>query len=160
MDPFGFKVIFIIFLVFVPLERLFAMRPQQKVFRRDWGNDVIFLLLNGLLTKLGLLAVIIGIIFSAAWIVPAPFQALVGGLPYWVQIPAVIVLADLGFYWTHRMFHAGPWLWRFHSIHHSMEVLDWRAAGRGHPVDRILTMRVSLVPSFTLPFSACANGAE
>ena len=61
MDPFGFKVIFIIFLVFVPLERLFAMHPQQKVFRRDWGNDVIFLLLNGLLIKLGLLAVILSL---------------------------------------------------------------------------------------------------
>jgi len=158
MDPFGFKVIFIIFLVFVPLERLFAMHPQQKVFRRDWGNDVIFLLLNGLLTKLGLLAVIIGIIFSAAWIVPAPFQALVGGLPYWVQIPAVIVLADLGFYWTHRMFHAVPWLWRFHSIHHSMEELDWLAAGRGHPVDQILTKGVSLVPVFALGFSEWAIG--
>jgi len=158
MDPFGFKVIFIIFLVFVPLERLFAMHPQQKFFRRDWGNDVIFLLLNGLLTKLGLLAVIIGIIFSAAWIVPAPFQALVGGLPYWVQIPAVIVLADLGFYWTHRMFHAVPWLWRFHSIHHSMEELDWLAASRGHPVDQILTMGVSLVPVLALGFSEWAIG--
>src|SRR5260370_318856 len=146
MDPFGFKEIFIIFLVFVPLERLFEMHPQQKFFRRDWGNVVIFVLLNGLLTKLGLLAVIIGIIFSAAWIVPAPFQALVGGLPYWVQIPAVIVLADLGFYWTHRMFHAVPWLWRFHSIHHSIEELDWLPPGRGHPVTESLPHGVSLVP--------------
>jgi sterol desaturase/sphingolipid hydroxylase (fatty acid hydroxylase superfamily) len=158
MDPFGFKVIFIIFLVFVPLERLFGMHPQQKVFRRDWGNDVIFLLLNGMLTKLGLLAVMVGIIFSAAWIVPASFQAMVGGLPYWVQVPAVIVLADLGFYWTHRMFHAVPWLWRFHSIHHSMEELDWLAASRGHPVDQILTMGVALVPVFALGFSEWAIG--
>ena len=74
----------------------FGMHPQQKVFRRDWRNDVIFLLLNGMLTKLGLLAVIVGIIFSAAWIVPASFQTLVGGLPYWVQIPAVIVLCRFG----------------------------------------------------------------
>src|SRR2546430_317366 len=84
MDPFGLKVIFITFLVFVPLERLFGMHPQQKIFRRDWGNDVIFLFLNGLLTKAGLLAVVVAIIFSAAWIVPASFQAMVGGLPYWV----------------------------------------------------------------------------
>jgi len=153
MDPFGFKVIFIIVLVFVPLERLFGTHPQQKVFRRDWGNDVIFLLLNGILTKLGLLAVIVAVIFAAAWIVPASFQAMVGGLPYWVQIPAVIVLSDLGFYWTHRMFHAVPWLWRFHSIHHSIEELDWLAAARVHPVDQILTKGVSLIPVFVLGFS-------
>src|SRR4051794_16124602 len=119
MDPFGLKLIFITIIVFIPLERLFAMHPQ-KIFRRNWGNDLIFLLLNGILIKLGLLAVIVAVIFCAAWIVPAYFQAMVGGLPYWIQIPAVILLSDLGFYWTHRMFHAVPWLWRFHSIHHSI----------------------------------------
>ena len=157
MDPFGLKVIFITVLVFIPLERLFAMHPQ-KVFRRDWGNDLIFLLLNGMLIKLGLLAVIVAVIFAAAWIVPASFQAMVGGLPYWVQIPAVIVLSDLGFYWTHRMFHAVPWLWRFHSIHHSIEELDWLAAARVHPVDQILTKGVSLIPVFALGFSEWAIG--
>jgi len=157
MDPFGFKVIFITVLVFIPLERLFAMHPQ-KVFRRNWGNDLIFLFLNGILIKLGLLAVIVAVIFAAAWIVPASFQAMVGGLPYWVQIPAVIVLSDLGFYWTHRMFHAVPWLWRFHSIHHSIEELDWLAAARVHPVDQILTKGVSLIPVFALGFSEWAIG--
>jgi len=157
MDPFGLKVIFITVLVFIPLERLFAMHPQ-KVFRRDWGNDLIFLLLNGMLIKLGLLVLIVGVIFAAAWIVPASFQAMVGGLPYWVQIPAVIVLSDLGFYWTHRMFHAVPWLWRFHSIHHSIEELDWLAAARVHPVDQILTKGVSLIPVFALGFSEWAIG--
>jgi sterol desaturase/sphingolipid hydroxylase (fatty acid hydroxylase superfamily) len=157
MDPFGIKVIFITILVFIPLERLFAMHPQ-KVFRRNWGNDLIFLFLNGILIKLGLLAVVVAVIFAAAWIVPASFQDVVGGLPYWVQIPAVIVLSDLGFYWTHRMFHAVPWLWRFHSIHHSIEELDWLAAARVHPVDQILTKGVSLIPVFTLGFSEWAIG--
>jgi sterol desaturase/sphingolipid hydroxylase (fatty acid hydroxylase superfamily) len=157
MDPFGLKAIFITILVFIPLERLFAMHPQ-KVFRRGWGNDLIFLFLNGMLIKLGLVAVIVAVIFAAAWIVPSSFQAMVGGLPYWVQIPAVIVLSDLGFYWTHRMFHAVPWLWRFHSIHHSIEELDWLAAYRVHPLDQILTKGVSLVPVFALGFSEWAIG--
>src|SRR6266436_4200752 len=115
MDPFGLKVIFITILVFVPLERVFALHPEQKAFRRDWANDLVFLLFNGLLIKLGLLAVIAVSIFAATQIVPASFQAAIGGLPYWIQLPLVIVLSDLGFYWTHRMFHAVPWLWRFHS---------------------------------------------
>jgi sterol desaturase/sphingolipid hydroxylase (fatty acid hydroxylase superfamily) len=158
MDPFGLKVIFITITVFIPLERLFAMHPQQKVFRRAWGNDVIFLLLNGMIIKLGLIAVIVATVFAAAWIVPASFRVMVGGLPYWVQIPAVIVLSDLGFYWTHRLFHAVPWLWRFHSIHHSIEELDWLAASRVHPVDQILTKGVSLVPVFALGFSEWVIG--
>ena len=51
--------------MFVPLEPLFAMHPQQNVFRRDWGNDLVFLLFNGMLIKLGLLAVIVAIFFAA-----------------------------------------------------------------------------------------------
>src|SRR6266403_2856946 len=158
MDPFGLKVIFITILVFVPLERVFALHPEQKAFRRDWANDLVFLLFNGLLIKLGLLAVIAVSIFAATQIVPASFQAAVGNLPYWVQIPMVIVLSDLGFYWTHRMFHAVPWLWRFHSIHHSIEELDWLAATRVHPVDQILTKGVSLIPIVALGFSELAIG--
>jgi sterol desaturase/sphingolipid hydroxylase (fatty acid hydroxylase superfamily) len=153
MDPFGLKLIFIAFLVFVPLERLFALHPEQKIFRRAWANDLIFLLLNGILIKLGLLGVIAASIFAAGQIVPASFQAAVGGLPYWVQIPMIILLSDLGFYWTHRMFHAVPWLWRFHAVHHSIEELDWMAAFRIHPVDQIITKGVSLVPVATLGFS-------
>ena len=156
MDPLGLKVILITCLIFVPLERLFALHKEQKVFRRGWANDLIFLLVNGLLIKLGLLAVIAATIFAAASIVPASFQAAVGGLPYWVQIPLVIVLSDLGFYWTHRMFHAVPWLWQFHAIHHSIEELDWLAAARVHPVDQILTKGVSLVPVVALGFSEWA----
>ncbi len=158
MDPFGLKVIFITILVFVPLERVFALHPEQKAFRRDWANDLVFLLFNGLLIKLGLLAVIAVSIFAATQIVPASFQAAIGGLPYWIQLPLVIVLSDLGFYWTHRMFHAVPWLWRFHAIHHSIEELDWLAAARVHPVDQILTKGVSLVPVVALGFSEWAIG--
>src|SRR5216684_2730545 len=156
MDPFGVKLILITFLVFVPLERLLALHSEQKILRRNWANDVIFLLFNRFLIKLGLLGVVAASIFAAAQIIPASLQAAVGGLPYWVQIPAVIVLSDLGFYWTHRMFHAVPCLWRFHAIHHSSEELDWLAAFRIHPIDQIITRGVSLVPVATLGFSEWA----
>jgi sterol desaturase/sphingolipid hydroxylase (fatty acid hydroxylase superfamily) len=158
MDPFGLKVIFVTFIVFVPLERLFALRREQKIFRRHWANDLIFLTLNGLLIKVGLLAVIGLTIFAASQVVPSSLQTWIGGLPYWVQILAVLLLADLGFYWAHRMFHAIPWLWRFHEIHHSIEELDWLAASRVHPVDQILTRGVSLIPIVALGFSELAIG--
>jgi sterol desaturase/sphingolipid hydroxylase (fatty acid hydroxylase superfamily) len=158
MDPFGFKTIFITALIFVPLERLFALHREQKVFRPGWANDLIFLFFNGILIKLGLIAVVVATIIVAEKTLPASFQDAVGGLPFWVQLPTVILLSDLGFYWTHRMFHAVPWLWRFHSIHHSIEELDWLAAARVHPVDQILTKGVSLIPVFALGFSEWAIG--
>ena len=43
-------------------------------------------------------------------------------------------------------FHAVPFLWRFHAIHHSIQELDWLAAHRVHPVDQTLTKAVIAAP--------------
>ena len=158
MDPFGFKTILITCLIFVPLERLFALHPNRKVFRRGWHTDVIYLLLNGALIKLGLLGVILVVAFLASQVVPAPLREFVGGQPYWLQLVEAVILSDIGFYWTDRMFHAVPWLWRFHAIHHSIEELDWLAASRVHPVDQILTKGVSIIPIVALGFSDVTIG--
>ena len=158
MDPLGFTTILITCLIFVPLERLLAMHPNQKIFRRGWHTDVIYLLLNGALIKLGLLGVIFAVAFLTSWCVPASFRELVSGQPYWLQLIEAIILSDIGFYWTHRMFHAVPWLWRFHAIHHSIEELDWLAAARVHPVDQILTKGVSIIPIVALGFSDVTIG--
>jgi sterol desaturase/sphingolipid hydroxylase (fatty acid hydroxylase superfamily) len=127
MILFGLKTIFITLLVFVPLERIFALHPEQKVFRPNWKNDLVFLFLISILTKAGLLVVIAASSLTAAQIVPPSFRSTIGSLPLWVQLPLAVLLSDLGFYWTHRMFHAVHWLWRFHEIHHSIEDLDWLA---------------------------------
>lgn len=159
MDPLGLKVLLLTLVIFIPLERLLPLHREQKLFRRAWANDVVFLLLNSLLSKLGLLGVIAGTIFLAASAVPSSLQAKIHALPYWVQLPLAIALSDLGFYWIHRMFHTIPWLWRFHSVHHSIEELDWLAGSRIHPVDQILTKGVSLVPVLALGFSDWVIGA-
>jgi sterol desaturase/sphingolipid hydroxylase (fatty acid hydroxylase superfamily) len=158
MDPLALKFVLLYFIVFVPLELLLPLHPEQKTFRRAWINDFIFLLLNGILIKVGLLAVVALCILVTSWIVPASVRATIGGLPYWVQLPLVIVLSDLGFYWTHRMFHAVPWMWRFHAVHHSIEELDWLAGARIHPVDQIVTKGVSFVPIIAFGFSEWVIG--
>src|SRR5262249_24387207 len=76
--------------------------------------------------------------------------------PIWLQAIEVVVIADAGFYLAHRAFHAIPVLWKFHSIHHSIEEMDWLAAHRVHPVDQILTISASLLPVYALGFSPTA----
>ena len=156
MDWFGFKEFLIACLIFVPLERLVAMHPEQKIFRRDWGNDLVCLFLNGFLIKLGLVILVVGVVAAAGWLMPAGVRASVAGQPYWLQVAQMVIIGDIGFYCAHRAFHAVPWLWRFHAIHHSIEELDWLAAARVHPIDQISTKAASLLPIFALGFSEIA----
>ena len=67
-----------------------------------------------------------------------------------------VILADLGFYIAHRMFHSVQWLWRFHAIHHSIEELDWLAAVRVHAFDQAVTKGASILPLLALGFDTGA----
>jgi sterol desaturase/sphingolipid hydroxylase (fatty acid hydroxylase superfamily) len=53
------------------------------------------------------------------------------------QVVLVFLVADLGRYVQHRLLHGVPFLWRFHQLHHSGEVLTALKASRSHIVERI-----------------------
>ena len=155
-DIFGVQALVLAFLIFAPLERLFAMHAEKKVLRPAWGLDLFYAVFSAMLTKVGLIMVIAGTGYLAALLVPPSLSAAVVGLPLWIQVVLAVVLSDLGFYTVHRLFHKIPFLWKFHAIHHSIETLDWLAGHRVHPVDQILTKGASLVPVFALGFSDTA----
>jgi sterol desaturase/sphingolipid hydroxylase (fatty acid hydroxylase superfamily) len=147
------KGILLTALIFIPLERLLAIHPEQKVLRRAWLNDLVFWLANSQIIGLALAAIVSGIVIVSGWLLGPSVHAAVESQPYWLQFIEALVLSDIGFYFTHRTFHMVPWLWKFHSIHHSIEELDWLAAARVHPIDQIITKGASLLPLFALGFS-------
>ena len=153
------KGVLLIVLVFVPFERLLPLHAEQKIFRRGWLNDVIYVFLNGILIRFGLLLVTLLIMVAFDWPLLNGFREAVASQPHWLQAIELIALADLGFYGMHRLFHTVPLLWRFHAIHHSIEELDWLSAHRVHALDQILTKGASLIPAFALGFSEWAIGA-
>ncbi len=138
--------------VFVPLERIFALRPQ-RVLRRRWRSDLVHLVVNNLLTLvlLGIAVVSVGSGLHAA--VPEALRRGIARQPQGVQVAAALLIAELGQYWGHRASHRFPWLWRFHKVHHSIAEMDWLAAGRLHPVDQAFTRSCALLPLFALGFS-------
>jgi sterol desaturase/sphingolipid hydroxylase (fatty acid hydroxylase superfamily) len=150
---FHFDWLVLPLLVFVPLERLFAARPSQRIFRRGWFTDLTYVFLNRPVIQFGVIAVIVAATMAADHVVPARLRSTIGSQPIWLQVVQIFFLADLGFYAAHRMFHAVPALWRFHAIHHSIEELDWLAAARVHPIDQIVTKGISLVPPFIVGYS-------
>src|SRR5262249_48648691 len=85
-------------------------------------------------------------------IVPSSFRGAVAEQPWWLQALEVVVLSDFLVYWGHRLQHQVGWLWRFHSVHHSSQHLDWLAAHREHPLDTIYTIGLINLPAFILGF--------
>ena len=138
----------VLFLLFVPLEKLFAFR-KQKVFRRGLLTDLTHILVNSLFSAVG--AIVLVVLFALPLIWVRGFD-LVGYLPTEAAIVLAAVLVVLGNYWGHRLTHGVPFLWRFHAVHHSIEQMDWVASGRLHPFDQSFTQAVTILPLFLLGY--------
>lgn len=64
--------------------------------------------------------------------------------PYWLAFIASLVLLDFTIYWQHRAFHAIPWLWRLHRVHHADPDFDVSTGLRFHPLEIILSMLIKI----------------
>jgi sterol desaturase/sphingolipid hydroxylase (fatty acid hydroxylase superfamily) len=141
---------------FVPLERLFALRPEQDVFRPGWRTDLAYFGISALLLQLTTLLTLRPAMVLFDWAASADVQAWVSGQPRLVQFVEILVLTDVCQYWIHRAFHRVPLLWRFHEIHHSAETMDWIAGARLHLVDVAATRGLTYVPIYVLGFDPAA----
>ncbi|HYG76932.1 MAG TPA: sterol desaturase family protein [Planctomycetota bacterium] len=147
----GTSFIFL-FLLFRPLELAFPAKPKQAFFRPGWLTDLCFFLGQYLIWS-GLVFWILA--HFGDWLdhtVPSGFRSAVAAQPWWLQALEIVALSDFCVYWGHRLQHRTPLLWRFHSIHHSAEHLDWLAAHREHPVDTVYTMGLINLPAFVRGF--------
>jgi sterol desaturase/sphingolipid hydroxylase (fatty acid hydroxylase superfamily) len=138
-------------LAFGPLERVFPARVQP-IFRPHWWTDLWFFLGQYFLWSGAVLLLLHFFRDALDGFAPASFRAAVAAQPWWVQALEVVLLSDLLIYWGHRLQHRVGFLWRFHSIHHSAEHLDWLAAHREHPLDTVYTMGLINLPAFVLGF--------
>ena len=143
-------------LVFVPLERLFALHRDQRVLRSGFRTDLAHFLASHVLVQTTVLLTMAPAALLFRWAVMPGFQIGVAAQPVALQFVEALLLADLFQYGIHRLFHVVPWLWRFHAIHHSSRELDWLAGSRLHLVDIVVTRAVSFVPLFVLGFSEVA----
>jgi sterol desaturase/sphingolipid hydroxylase (fatty acid hydroxylase superfamily) len=143
----------ILAVIFLPLERLFAVR-RQKIFRKSVLGDLGFYLISGLVPNL-LLAVPLSVAAYVAYrFVPWRVHAAVAEWPVWMRALAAFVVGDLGFYWGHRWAHEIPFLWRFHAIHHSPEHVYFLISARAHPIDFVFIRLCGLIPIYILGLGA------
>jgi sterol desaturase/sphingolipid hydroxylase (fatty acid hydroxylase superfamily) len=135
--------------IFVPLERLFAAHPQ-RLLRKGIVADLGYYFINSLAIAF-LLSIPLGLM---AWVahrtIPGSVLAATAALPLWARVVAGLVAGEIGYYWGHRLSHEVPFLWDFHSIHHSAEEIDFLVNSRAHPLDLVFGRICGLAPLYAL----------
>ena len=139
----------ILVVIFVPMERFFSAHPKQ-IFRKQALVDIAYFFLNSLFPALLLAAPVAFLAASIHYIVPGAFLGAIAALPLWSRVFAAMLAGELGYYWSHRLCHEIPFLWRFHAIHHSAEEMDFLVNTRAHPVDMVFGRFCGLVPIYVL----------
>lgn len=143
----------IMVIIFVPIELVFPKNKLQTKFHEEWKTDLIYFGISHLAIQLfGVLTKKPAVAFFG-WMNLDQVHQWVNNLPFIVELLIALVVTDLFQYWAHRFFHSHHYLWRFHSIHHSTENMDWLAGSRTHFIDIFVTRSMSYIPLYVLGFS-------
>jgi sterol desaturase/sphingolipid hydroxylase (fatty acid hydroxylase superfamily) len=121
--------------------------PKNVFWHQSSINDYLFFYTDMLFQ-----GAFIGVLFSSVSFVVSYFTetSLNDWLPvfngrlqglYGMGLLSTVFLAaaaDFALFFSHFLQHRIPWLWEFHKVHHSAEVMTLITVFRMHPVDNIL----------------------
>ena len=133
-------------LIYVPIERIWPYYREQGTFRPQWTLDVVYFLSTHLPIQILSFLVLLPATKASEYLAVPALAHAIAALPFVVQFFLAVVVADLAEWTIHFALHKVPFLWRFHSIHHSSPALDWIAGSRSHFLDDTLVRGFILVP--------------
>ncbi len=140
--------------IFVPLELFFPKNKSQTKFHEEWRTDLTYFVISHLFIQFfGIVTQKPAVLFFG-WVGLENLHAWVQGLPFIIGLFLAFFSTDLFQYWAHRFFHTRVYLWRFHSIHHSTQHMDWLAGSRTHFIDIFFTRAMTFIPLYVLGFSS------
>lgn len=114
---------------FLVMGRLFPRVEGQPILNRD----LLFNMVNGV----ALFGLRVGAITTIANSIQVGVLATDWLQGPWLQGFVAFLMLDFSRYWLHYAGHRVPFLWQFHRVHHSAEVLDASTGLRMHVVDFI-----------------------
>lgn len=77
-------------------------------------------------------------------------------LPSWLKVLTAVVILDFIIYLQHLMFHAVPFLWKLHMIHHADLDIDVTTGVRFHPIEILISIGIKLGTVYVLGAPALA----
>lgn len=123
-------------------EILASRRPQTIKRRVRWPGNLAIVILDTLAIRLLFPLTAVGAAIYASDHQWGLLNQL--SMPGWVAVVFAILVLDLTLYFQHRIFHAFPWLWRVHRMHHADLEFDVTTGLRFHPLEILLSMAIKI----------------
>ncbi|WP_028938335.1 sterol desaturase family protein [Pseudonocardia spinosispora] len=125
-------------------ERLLPYAPDWNVAQSDAGRDTAHSFVNESLILLS-----VAVLPALAAVNPLDGHW-PSALPFVAQVLMSILVADLGITLVHLASHKVGWMWRFHSVHHSVTRFYGLNGLMKHPVHQSLEMAGGVLPLILL----------
>jgi sterol desaturase/sphingolipid hydroxylase (fatty acid hydroxylase superfamily) len=136
-------------LMLMALWEVLAPRQPQSIRRLlRWPNNLGLVVLNTFVLRLLFPLAAVGMAFLAQTKGWGVFNILPASA--WLAIPLTVLLLDLTIYSQHVMFHAAPFLWRLHRMHHADLEFDVTTGLRFHPGEIVVSMLIKLAAVLAL----------
>lgn len=140
-------------IIFVPIEMVWPKRSDQPRFHEEWRTDLIYFTISHLFIQFFSVVITETVTKTFGRFEFDGLHKWVQDLPFVVELFLAFFVADFFQYWVHRLFHTYGYLWRFHSIHHSTQNMDWLAGSRTHFIDILVTRGAAFTPLYIFGFS-------
>ena len=131
-----------VFLLMAVWELLAPRRSLSYTRLSRWPSNIAISILNTVILRVLIPTAAVGLADSAneyGWGLFNTIDAPVG-----LVIVASVLLFDFIIYLQHLMFHAVPFFWRFHRMHHTDLEIDVTTGVRFHPAEILLSMVIKL----------------
>ncbi|HEX9256598.1 MAG TPA: hypothetical protein VF938_13685, partial [Candidatus Angelobacter sp.] len=99
---------FLMALIYVPLERLWPQYPKQGTFRNEWTLDVVYFMSTHLPIQILSFLVLLPAIQATKYLGVPALQALIARMPWLLQFFLAVVVADVAEYFIHLALHKVP----------------------------------------------------
>lgn len=120
-----------------------SRRPQQYRRWQRWPHNLMIVAIGALAVRLVFPFVAVGAAFIAQEQDWGLFNLM--PVPIWLAVVASVIVLDVVIYFQHRLFHAVPWLWRLHRMHHADLEFDVTTGLRFHPLEIVISMALKLI---------------
>ncbi len=143
----------LISLSFVVLERIHPWRKSQPLLRKGLLIDVMHITFNGYifhrLIYFSLASAVVvwfaGVMQAWGWwgVIKS---AVMRDRPLWIQFIFLLLIQDFLKYCVHNLLHRVPFLWQFHKVHHSVQIMDWIGNMRYHWLEVVVYNSLLFLP--------------